>query len=178
MLSLIWAQSANGVIGQSGSIPWRLPEDMAMFRDVTGGSTVLMGRVTWDSLPNRFRPLPDRRNLVLTRQPGWSSPGGIPVSSIAEAMQRTEGALWVIGGSQVYRDALPFAARVVVTDVDATFDGDSYAPVLDDTWGVAFRVPEIGWSTSSTGLRYRVTNYERNIVSIGKSPGAAIPLGP
>lgn len=178
MVSLIWAQAANGVIGRSGTIPWRLPEDMAMFRDLTGGSTVLMGRVTWDSLPDRFRPLPDRRNLVLTSQPGWFSPGAIPVSSIADAMQRTEGALWVIGGSQVYRDALRFAQRVVVTDVDATIEGDTYAPLLDDSWVVAARVPDSGWSTSSAGLRYRVTNYERNVVALGESPGAAIPLGP
>jgi dihydrofolate reductase len=166
MVALIWAQARGGVIGNAGAIPWRLPEDMAMFRSLTVGSTVLMGRVTWDSLPPRFRPLEGRRNLVLTRQPGWAADGAIAVPSIAEAMQQVEGSLWVIGGSQVYTETLPLADRVVITEVDATYDGDTCAPSLDATWIAARREPVEGWSTSSNGLRYRVTTYERLPLSL------------
>src|ERR1700722_14341999 len=98
MVSLIWAQASNGVIGNAGAIPWRLPEDMAMFRSLTMGSTVLMGRATWDSLPARARPLEGRCNLVLTRQPGWSAPGAFSVASVATAVEQADGELWVIGG--------------------------------------------------------------------------------
>jgi dihydrofolate reductase len=176
MISLIWAQAANGVIGNAGAIPWRLPEDLSMFRSLTLGSTVLMGRVTWDSLPPGARPLEGRRNLVLTRQADWVAPGAIPVSSFAEAMRQAEGPLWVIGGSQVYADALPFAQRVAMTEVEPAFDGDTYAPSLDATWSVANREPATGWSTSTTGIRYRVTRYERNATAANERLGAEIPL--
>jgi dihydrofolate reductase len=171
MISLIWAQARCGVIGKDGAIPWRLPEDMAMFRSLTTGSTVLMGRVTWDSLPPRFRPLAGRRNLVLTRQPQWAADGTVAVASFETALDQAEGPLWVIGGSQVYADALPFAQSIVVTEVDADYDGDTFAPSLDDKWRVASREPFDGWSTSSTGLRYRVTTYVRN-------PAAAASVAP
>lgn len=161
MVSLIWAQSANGVIGNAGALPWRLPEDMVHFRALTIGSTVLMGRATWDSLPPKFRPLPERRNLVLSSQSDWAAPGALRVDSIGAGIAVADGHLWVIGGSRVYEAALPFAKRVVMTELEAVFDGDKYAPVLDETWSVAARDPVDGWATSSTGLRYRVTTYER-----------------
>lgn len=176
MVSLIWAQAADRVIGNAGGIPWRLPEDMALFRDLTIGATVLMGRRTWDSLPPKFRPLEGRRNLVLTRQPDWAAPGAIRVSCFADGVQQAEGSLWVIGGSQVYVDALPSATCVVMTEVDAAFDGDTYAPSLDATWSVANREPAAGWRTSTTGIRYRVTRYERNAAATDDCRTAAIPL--
>jgi dihydrofolate reductase len=178
MISLIWAQAADRVIGNAGAIPWRLPEDMAMFRELTIGSTVLMGRVTWDSLPPRFRPLEGRRNLVLTRQRDWAEPGAVPVASFAAAMQQAQGPLWVIGGAQVYDGALPFATRVVMTEVDAAFDGDTFAPPRDAAWSVANREPTAGWSTSTTGIRYRVTTYQQleRLAGATGCPSAAIPL--
>jgi dihydrofolate reductase len=163
MISLIWAQAANGVIGNAGGLPWHLPEDLERFRALTTGSTVLMGRVTWDSLPPRFRPLPDRRNLVLTRQRDWAADGGTPVGSVDAAIDTAEGDLWVIGGSQVYDAALPVADRVVITELEAVFDGDTYAPKLDATWSPVTCDPEQGWSESSVGLRYRVTDYLRQL---------------
>jgi dihydrofolate reductase len=162
MVSLIWAQAANGVIGKDGTLPWRLPEDMVRFRALTIGSTVLMGRATWDSLPDKARPLVDRRNLVLTAQQGWSARGAIRVASIEAGIAQAEGALWVIGGSRVYQAALPFAKRVVVTELEESFDGDTYAPTLDAGWSVLGREPAADWATSSTGLRYRVITYERD----------------
>jgi dihydrofolate reductase len=172
-ISLIWAQAADRVIGNAGAIPWRLPEDMAMFRSLTMGSTVVMGRVTWESLPPRFRPLEGRRNLVLTRRSDWAEPGAVAVPSLDAAIEAADGPLWVIGGSQVYADALRVASSVVMTEVDASYDGDTFAPVLDESWTVATREPTAGWSTSTTGIRYRVTTYVRaDAAASGCPPGA------
>jgi dihydrofolate reductase len=160
-VALIWAQAANGVIGSDGEIPWHLPEDMKHFRALTTGSTVVMGRVTWESLPARFRPLPDRRNLVLTRRADWTAPGATRVAHIEHAVREAQGDLWVIGGAQVYDAALPHADRLVVTELEAAYDGDTFAPEIDPTWRVTDREPAAGWAQSTTGSRYVVTTYER-----------------
>jgi dihydrofolate reductase len=173
-ISLIWAQAADRVIGNAGAIPWRLPEDMAMFRALTMGSTVVMGRVTWDSLPPRFRPLEGRRNLILTRQPDWAEPGAIAMPSLDAAIEAADGPIWVIGGSQVYADALPLASSVVVTELDAAYDGDTFAPTLDESWTVATREPVEAWSTSTTGIRYRVTTYVRADAAPSECPPGGI----
>jgi dihydrofolate reductase len=158
-ISLIWAQGADGVIGAAGALPWHLPEDLAHFRKVTAGGTVLMGRLTWESLPAKFRPLPGRRNLVLTRQPGWAAPGAEPVATIGDALDHGE--LWVIGGAQAYEAALPYADRVVRTELEQAFAGDVYAPELDDSWRPVRTDPARGWATSRTGLRYRISTLQR-----------------
>jgi dihydrofolate reductase len=160
-VALIWAQAANGVIGNAGQVPWQLPEDMKHFRALTIRSTVLMGRVTWESLPEQYRPLPERRNLVLSRDSNWSAPGADRVDTVDAAIRETEGDLWVIGGGQVYEAALPHAHRLVVTELESAYDGDTYAPVVDPGWQVVRREPSTGWSQSTTGTRYTVTTYER-----------------
>jgi dihydrofolate reductase len=161
VITLIWAQDAGGDIGKDGTLPWYLPEDMARFRELTMGASVVMGRVTWDSLPERFRPLPGRRNLVLTRSPEWAAEGAERVASLEAAAALAGENLWVIGGGQVYSAAMPHADRLIVTELAAAFDCDTAAPQLDGSWTVADREPQQGWSTSSTGLRYRVTTYAR-----------------
>jgi dihydrofolate reductase len=159
LIGLIWAQADGGVIGYDGAIPWHLPEDLAHFKQVTMGSTVLMGRLTWESIPDRFRPLPGRRNLVLTHQVDWAAAGGERVGSLDEALALADTDLWVIGGAQVYSAALPIADRVVVTYVDLVVEGDAFAPVLDAPWRL---VADGGaWLASSTGLRYKVATYVR-----------------
>jgi dihydrofolate reductase len=151
VIGLVWAQSANGVIGRDGTLPWRLPEDMKHFRSLTAGAAVLMGRRTWESLPPRFRPLPGRRNLVLSRTPqeGVETFPGLP-----QALAAVPGDLWVAGGEAVYRAALPFADRIVVTEILEAFDGDTYAPDVG-------RPPDsVGeWQESATGLHYRFLTY-------------------
>lgn len=157
-VSLIWAQSTSGIIGRAGGIPWRLPEDQARFKDLTMGHTVVMGRLTWESLPARFRPLPGRRNVVLTRRPGYAAEGAKVVGTIEQAL--TEPETWVIGGQQIYALAMPWATRCEVTEVEIDLprdDGDVLAPVLDETWTGATGE----WLTSSTGLRYRLHTYRR-----------------
>lgn len=158
VVGLIWAQAADGVIGAGGRLPWHLPEDLANFRQVTMGHTVVMGRATWDSLPPSVRPLPGRRNVVLTRDRSWSCPGVVVAHDLESALDEP-GEVWVIGGGSVYRAAEPHASRAVVTDVDVRFDGDTYAPELGAEWAVQAREPEDGWSVSRTALRYRTTRW-------------------
>lgn len=172
-VSLIWAQSAGRVIGRAGTIPWRLPEDQQLFKRLTTGAAVVMGRATWESLPASVRPLPGRRNIVLTRDRSWSAPGAEVAATLAEALSAAAGDVWVIGGAAVYAAALPHADRVVRTEIDATFDGDVHAPELDGSWQVVDRDPTSGWHTSSTGLRYAVTTLHAR--ATGRAHDAASP---
>ncbi len=168
MIGMVWAQARNGVIGAGGGLPWHLPEDLALFRELTMGGTVVMGRRTWESLPDRFRPLPGRVNVVLTSDPGWSADGARRAASVEEVLAEHE-SFWVIGGGSVYAAFLPHADRLVVTDDDTRVDGDTWAPALDGTWRLDERTPAEGWTTSSSGLRFAVSHYVRS--------GGAAPLG-
>lgn len=129
-LVLIAAVARNGAIGRDGRLPWHLPEDLAHFRRHTQGCPVIMGRKTWDSLPPRFRPLPGRRNLVLTRQRGLTLPGAEPCVSLDEALARVAGAatVYVIGGAQLYAEALPRADRLLLTEVEQEAEADAFFP--------------------------------------------------
>ena len=126
-LHLILARASNGVIGKDNAMPWHLPEDLAHFKRVTLGCPVVMGRKTWDSLPERFRPLPGRLNVVVTRQADWSAPGALPAGSLDEAVALCppDAEAWVIGGAQLYAQALPLARSAVVTEIGAEYEGDA-----------------------------------------------------
>jgi dihydrofolate reductase len=150
VVRMIWAEARNRIVGADGGIPWRLPEDQQNFRLLTGGSTVVMGRATWDSLPTRFRPLPGRRNVVLTRDPAWRAEGAEVVHSVDEAAKVADES-WVIGGAAVYAAFLPRAARIVRTRIDLEVAGDTQAPELGDEWVLD---ASTGWQTSAGGLRY------------------------
>ena len=158
-IALIYARAANGVIGKDNQLPWHLPEDMAHFKQLTQGAPVIMGRKTWDSLPARFRPLPGRTNIVVTRQPDWNQNGAQRAPSLREALQFCEqsATVWVIGGAQIYAEALPLAHRLEVTEIDRDFDGDAHAPVLDTTWHEAARSRHV----SSNGLPFSFVTYQR-----------------
>jgi dihydrofolate reductase len=156
-VGLIWAQSTSGVIGRDNGIPWRLPEDQARFKDLTMGQTVVMGRLTWESLPAKVRPLPGRRNVVVTRQADYVADGATVVGDLEDAL---DDETWVIGGAQIYALALPLATRCEVTEVDVDLpreDDDAVAPVLDDQWTRT----DGEWLTSASGLRYRFSTYLR-----------------
>ncbi|OBH10686.1 dihydrofolate reductase [Mycobacterium sp. E1747] len=161
-LGLIWAQSTSGIIGRGGDIPWRVPEDLIRFKELTVGHTVVMGRRTWESLPSKVRPLPGRKNVVLSRKSDFVADGAQIVGSLEAALAESEGEpeTWVIGGEQVYLLALPHATRCEVTEVEVDLrrdDDDALAPVLDDSW-----LGETGeWRVSRTGLRYRLHSYRR-----------------
>jgi dihydrofolate reductase len=157
-VGLIWAQSTSGVIGRDGCIPWQLPEDQARFKELTMGHTVVMGRLTWESLPTKVRPLPGRRNVVVTRQADYMADRADVVTTFKDAL--TDDETWVIGGEQIYALALPLATRCEVTEIEIDLprqDADATAPVLDESW--AGSAGE--WLTSSSGLRYRYYSYVR-----------------
>ncbi len=135
-LHLIYARAANGVIGKDNRLPWHIPEDMAHFKQLTQGCPVVMGRKTWDSLPPRFRPLPGRTNIVVTRQADWQAEGAHRAGSLPEALALCDvgKTVWIIGGAQIYAESLPLADCVEVTEIAQDFDGDAYAPVLGAEW--------------------------------------------
>jgi dihydrofolate reductase len=125
MITLVLAMAKNGVIGKDGAIPWRIADDMKRFKALTMGKPVVMGRKTWDSLPRK--PLPDRINIVVTRQTGWNAEGTVTASSLEDALAKANDAadVMVIGGGEIYREALPRADRIELTQVHRAFDGDA-----------------------------------------------------
>jgi dihydrofolate reductase len=132
-VSLVAAVARGGVIGRDNAIPWYLPEDARHFRAVTMGHPVVMGRRTWDSLPDRFRPLLGRRNVVVTRNDAWRAEGTERASSLDDALRLLAGAaqVFVIGGAELYAQALPLADELQVTEIDAEVEGDVYFPNWD-----------------------------------------------
>lgn len=137
-LTLIAAMSSNRVIGAAGALPWHEPEDLRFFKATTAGHAVIMGRKTWDALG---RPLPKRRNLVVTRQPGFAAAGAETFPSLDAAVaaaRATDPEPMVIGGGEIYRQALPIATRIHLTEVRGEVDGDATFPDLDPAaWNVA-----------------------------------------
>jgi len=132
-IALVAAIARGGVIGRDNTIPWRLPEDVAYFKALTTGHPVVMGRRTWCSLPDRFRPLPDRRNVVVTRNPAWHGEGAERAASLGEALQLLggEARVFVIGGAELYAAALPVADQLLLTEIDADVEGDTFFPPFD-----------------------------------------------
>jgi dihydrofolate reductase len=138
-LSIIVATARNGVIGKDNQLPWHLPQDLKYFREKTTGKPVIMGRKTFESIG---KPLPNRVNIVITRNKDWSRDGIIVVHDLAEAIKaagniRVDGSefeIMVIGGAEIYKSALPMADRVYLTHINRDVDGDASFPVLDDSW--------------------------------------------
>ena len=159
-LHLIFARAANGVIGNKNTLPWHLPEDMAHFKRTTLGCPVIMGRKTWDSLPPKFRPLPGRLNIVVTRQPDWQATGALQASSLPDAcaLCPVDSDAWVIGGAEIYAQALPLASTAVVTEIEAVYEGDTFAPQFGPEWSETAREPQV----SATGLRFSFVTYCKN----------------
>ncbi len=162
-INLIYARARNGVIGANNTLPWHLPQDLAHFKRQTAGAPVMMGRKTWDSLPARFKPLPGRTNIVVTRQSDWNADGALAVDNLewgcalCAGMQPEPAELWVIGGAQLFAAALPLADRAIVTELDQDFDGDVFAPVLDAPWQETTREDHV----SPDGMRFAFVTYTR-----------------
>jgi dihydrofolate reductase len=133
VVSLVFAVAANRVIGKAGGLPWRLRDDMAYFQRVTMGKPVVMGRKTFESIPEKFRPLPGRRNVVVTRNAAWRVKGVEVVGSLEEAfaLLAAEEEVMVIGGGEIYAAAMERAGRLYVTEVGADVDGDVFFPEYD-----------------------------------------------
>lgn len=161
MLGLVWAEAAGRIIGRDGTLPWHLPEDLQRFKELTTGASVVMGRATWESLPASVRPLPGRRNIVLSRAAGYAAAGAEVFASIEEALDAVAGDVWVIGGASVYAEALPRADRIVRTRVHVSVDGDVRAPEIGPEWTMVERDPQHGLHESASGLQYCVATFRR-----------------
>lgn len=129
---LVAAVAKNRVIGRDNTLIWNIPADMAHFKALTAGHTVIMGRKTWESLPPRFRPLPGRRNIVISRQADYDAAGAEVAASLEGALKlaASNKIAFVIGGEQIYRLALPFAHRLEITEVDLEPEGDAWFPEI------------------------------------------------
>jgi dihydrofolate reductase len=157
-ISLVLAMASNGVIGASGAIPWRIPEDMKHFKAVTMGKPIIMGRKTWDSFPKK--PLPGRANIVITRDPNWRGEGAVTVHSLDEAIGCAGDAeeIAVIGGAEIYKLSLPRADLIHLTEVHGDFAGDTHMPPFEpSSWHETTREDH----ATSEGLRYSFATLER-----------------
>jgi len=165
-VSLVAAVARGGVIGLAGGLPWRISEDAQRFRALTMGHPVVMGRRTWDSLPDRFRPLPGRRNVVVTRNRAWQASGAEEAGSLSGALALLDGEaqVFVIGGGELYAEALPLADELHLTEIDAAMDGDTFFPAWE-------RAPfdEISREdhVSKTGVPFSFVVYKRRQSEIG-----------
>ena len=161
-MNMIVAAGADGAIGQSGSLIWHIPADLRRFKALTIGHPVIMGRKTWESLPRR--PLPGRRNIVVTRNPLFSAEGAVTVSSPEEARRLTDGeGAFIIGGAEIYAAMLPYTTRIFLTEIDAAApeaDARLAIPPLSGKWSLEETTP---WETTPDGIRYRYTTYRRDI---------------
>ncbi|MFI2564770.1 dihydrofolate reductase [Paenarthrobacter sp. NPDC018779] len=169
-IGLIWAQTKAGVIGKDGSMPWHLPEDLKHFSKLTSGHPVIMGRKTWESFPDKYRPLPGRTNIVVTRNQEWASTpeaeGATVVSSLDAALLESQFApggqkVWIIGGGEIFEQSMGIANLAVITIIDADLDGDTFAPELGDDWTFDTMAPAEGWLTANNGTNYRFTTWRR-----------------
>jgi dihydrofolate reductase len=158
-IALVAAVAENGVIGREGGLPWRLPEDLKFFKRLTTGHTVIMGRRTWDELG---KPLPNRRNIVVTRNRSREFPGAERAASLAEALALASGddQVFIIGGGEIYRQALPLADRMYLTHVHAVVEGDTFFPEWDrHAWRV---VEEQGFAPDERHAHgFSITAYAR-----------------
>lgn len=146
---IIAAVARNGVIGKDNQLLWNIPEDMAHFKALTAGHTVLMGRKTWESLPPRFRPLPGRRNIVISRQSNYAAPGAELAASleIALKMASTAETVFVIGGEQIYHQAMLIADRLEITEVSLEPEGDAWFPdIATVDWEIAAKTEGVSYA--------------------------------
>lgn len=152
LLGLIWAEDSNGVIGGDNKLLWHIPEDLQFFKEATLGATVLMGRNTWDSLPEKVRPLPGRRNIVVSRSL-QALDGADVYSSLSEALDSVEGDVWCIGGGQLYKQLIHRADKALVTLVETQCEtGDTYAPNMRNS---GLEIDDVSLSKlSQTGYNY------------------------
>ena len=158
-LALIAAVAQNGVIGVDNRLPWRLPDDLRRFRTLTSGHSIIMGRKTWESIG---KPLPDRQNIVVTRQRGFLAPGAEVVASLESAIAAASmpEPVFVIGGEMLYREALPFASKLYLTEIQRDFPGDARFPgYARNAWREMLR--ETHRTDSPDGFEYAFTAYER-----------------
>lgn len=167
VVSIIVAKAQNNVIGKNNSLIWHLPADMKYFKEKTIGHCVITGRKNYESIPEKFRPLPDRTNIVVTRQKNYAAPGAIVVDSIENAIEKAKGIsnkeIFIIGGSEIYKQTLQLADKLYITEIDHSFEGDAYFPEVDPTlWA---KKSEIKCNKNEKNkYDYTFVEYEKNAI--------------
>jgi dihydrofolate reductase len=157
MISLIWAMDDNRTIGKNNDLPWRLPADLAYFKKVTYGHPVVMGRKTYESIG---KPLPGRENIIVTRNKDYRPKGVTVVHSLEEVKQTKQEEIFVIGGAQIFEQALPLADRLYVTHIHETFEGDTFFPDFnEEEWKVVKQ--EQGMRDEKNPYEFEFIVYER-----------------
>jgi len=138
MISIIVAKSKNNVIGSNGSIPWNIPKDLKYFKELTEGNTVIMGRKTYESLPKDKKPLPNRINIVITRDINFTANGCIVLGSLEEAILKIDNRkdTFIIGGGEIYKQAINFVDKIYITEINDEYEGDTYFPEISDKWNL------------------------------------------
>jgi dihydrofolate reductase len=157
IVAFVVAVAKNGVIGRDGGLPWHIPSDLRRFRAITMGKPVIMGRKTWEGLPRK--PLPGRRNIIVTRSPGYRAEGADVVTSAEEALALCAGEaeVSVIGGGEIYRLFWPVVTRLYLTEVDMDVDGDTHFPAIDPgEWDEVSRAWHPAEPGDSAGFTLRV----------------------
>jgi dihydrofolate reductase len=149
MITLIAGIAQNNCIGNNGALPWHIPEDLKHFKELTTNKTVVMGRKTWESLPEKFRPLPNRKNVVITRQTDYAAPEGVlTFSSTTDAFaQLATEDIFIIGGAELYKQTIDQADALEITHIDQTVEGDAFFPQINaETWREVSREDHDGYS--------------------------------
>ena len=148
MINIIVATSENNVIGKGNDIPWYIPKDLEHFKKLTTGNTVIMGRKTYESLPKEYRPLPNRINIVITRDKSYQAKGYLVVNSLEDALRKADNdrEIFIIGGGQIYREGLKFAERIYLTKIHKNISGDTYFPKLNKFWKLVDEEEKSGFS--------------------------------
>ena len=164
MISIIVAIAENNVIGKDNSLIWHLPADMKFFKEKTMGHCIITGRKNYESIPEKFRPLPNRTNIVITRQKEYAAPGAIVVSSLEEAIKKAKliggDEIFIIGGAEIYKQSLHLVDRIYLTKIFHAFDGDVFFPELN--------ISEWIETTRIKGIKDEKNNYDYDFVCFEK----------
>jgi dihydrofolate reductase len=163
-ISIIVAVAENNVIGKDNTLIWHLPVDMKFFKDKTTGHCIITGRKNYESIPEKFRPLPNRTNIVITRQTNYNASGAIIASSIEDAIekakQKNDDEIFIIGGAEIYKQCLPFVDKIYLTRIHHFFDGDAFFPELDPSeWRETQRIK---------GVTDDKNKYEHDFITLEK----------
>jgi dihydrofolate reductase len=161
MINIIVAASTNLVIGKDNDLPWHLPTDMKYFKDTTNGHTVVMGRKCWESIPEKFRPLPNRKNIVMTRDKGYKANGALVSHDFEQILKSHESShekIFIIGGAELYREAFKYANRLYLTQILHEVEGDVFLDGLNPMDWCLFEGSEIH---EENGMKFRFELYEK-----------------
>ena len=147
MVSLIVAKSKNNVIGNKGKIPWHIPNDLMRFKGLTYNNVVIMGRKTFESLPEDYKPLPNRVNIILSKDKSYKPKCCMVFDSLKKALRKagSDKEIFIIGGGEIYKEGLKYADKVYMTEVDGEFKGDTYFPKLNSHWKEVNREEKEGY---------------------------------